>query len=265
MPVLIWNFDNDSLGSIVRTGREVSLSAEEYRPEAEALDRDLDDLLDEAWHALNIITRRVKGKAHFDTFEQAWVLGRAVFVSEILRHEAMQGESRTLLWQAITHKAWYGICHDLQREPRWRDLIPSKSRKWRTNPTHRRAYRFLEIGYLLREEPLQDAGEVFGWKFSNANDLYDRASLRSAALLRAVLHWLRQQRPAVRNWLAKPIHGSKRHAFIATALSARFPASGPGSALMPQHYPADELRAIVCETLDAARDLHFPQVADAAT
>lgn len=46
---------------------------------------------------------------------------------------------------------------------------------------------------------------------------------------------------------------------ISKSLSKRFPASGPGSALLPQHYPEDELRAIVCETLDAARDLHFPQ------
>ena len=31
----------------------------------------------------------------------------------------------------------------------------------------------------------------------------------------------------------------------------------PDSALQPQHYPPDELQAIVNETLDAARDAHF--------
>ncbi len=266
MPVLIWNFENDSLGSVVRTGRRFALSAEEFRPEAEALDRDLDDLLDEAWHALNIITRRTNGEPRFDAFEQRWVLGRAVYVSEILRHEAMLGEERRFLWQALTPKAWYGIRHDATREPRWRALIPKRYRSWQSKPKQRDAYEFLEIGYWLREQQLQDAGELFGWTSSNAQDLHKRAGLRSFQLRQAVLHWLRRQSQEVREALAKPkAKGKRNFAEIPYALSKRFPASGPGSALLPQHYPADELREIVCETLDAARDLHFPQIADAAT
>ena len=190
-----------------------------------------------AWHALNIITRRENGKARFNSFEQVWVLGRAVFVSEVMRHEAMQGEVRTLLWQALTPKAWYGICHNLEREPRWRELIPSGKNQWRTSPDHKRLdrlYDFLEIGYWLREQQLHDAGEVFGWNFNNAREMYFRSSLRSIDLRHAVLIWLRQQSPEIREYV-KTSRGKTGFILIAKALSKRFPAKGPGSALLPQH------------------------------
>lgn len=266
MPVLIWSVDDDSLGNSIRSGRRVALSAEEFRPEAEALDRELDNLLDMAFNALTVISQRNKsGKMRYDSFEQVWVLGRAVAATEILQHEAMQGEMHTMLWQAIIHKAWHGIRRDATHDERWRNLIPVKTRRWQTHPKETKAYIFLEVGYWLREQQLHDAGEVFGWKYSNAQDMFDRSSLRAPALRREVLHWLRRQSPEVREELAKPIRGPGRFAIISKSLRKRFPASGPGSALLPQHYPADELRAIVCETLDAARDLHFPQIADAAT
>ncbi len=257
MAVVVWSDREGVLGSTIRSGRRVSLSPEEYRAEAEELDEQLDAVLDMAWHALTLITRRENGNARFNSFEQRWVLGRAVHISEILRHEAMQGEQRVFLWQALTAKAWYGIRHDYGRAPRWRELIPRKATKWRKQPQEASAYRFLEIGYWLREQQLHESGEVFGWNYSNAQDLYDRSSLRSIKLRQAVLYWLRRQSPEVREELAKPIRGKGRFAIISTALSKRFPASGPGSALLPQHYPEDELRVIVCEALDAARKSHF--------
>ena len=257
MAVLVWSDRDGVLGNSIRSGRRVSLSAEEFRAEAEALDQALDDLLDMAWYALTVITQHKNGKPRFNSFEQVWVLGRVVHISEILRHEALQGEVRTLLWQALTAKAWHGIRHNAERTLGWRELIPSKTARWQTHPKEAKAYRFLEIGYWLREQQLHDAGEVFGWKYSNAQDLYDRSSLRSLALRQTVLYWLRRQSPEVRAELAKPIRGKGRFAIISKTLSKRFPASGPGSALLPQHYPEDELRTIVCEPLDAAVEAHF--------
>lgn len=73
------------------------------------------------------------------------------------------------------------------------------------------------------------------------------------------MNWIQQQDGKVRQFLATPIHAGKRHALIAKALYQRFPARGPGSALLPQHYPQAELQAIVDDTLDAARDAHFAQ------
>ena len=258
MPVLIWSDRDNRLGNSIRTGRRYSLSPEEFRPEAEALDRELDAMLDMAWQALNLITRRKNGKPRFDAFEQRWVLGRAVHVSDILRHEAMQGEEHFLLWQALTPKAWYGVRHDASREPLWSALIPKRYKSWQSKPTDRDAYEFLEVGYWLREQQLQDAGEVFGWTSSNAQDLHKRSSLRSFELRQAILHWLRRQTPEVREHFAKPKSKGKRNfSEIPNALQKRFPASGPGSALLPQHYPEEELREIVNRVLDDARDRRF--------
>ena len=252
MAVLVWSDSDGVVGNSIRSGRRVALSAEEFRPEAEALDQQLDTLLDVACHALTIITRRENGKARFNSFEQVWVLGRAVHISEILRHEALQGEERALLWQALTPKACYGVRHGSTRDPRWRELIPARATKWQAKPKDASAYRFLEVGYWLREQQLHDAGEVFGWKYSNAYDLFHCSSLRSYELRQAVLYWLRRQQPALRETYRKA--GFRVYQ---QALSKRFPARGPGSALLPQHYAEAELRAIVRETLDAARDAHF--------
>ena len=258
MPVLIWSDSDGAIGSIIRTSRRTFISPEEFRPEAEALDQRLDDLLDMAWHALAIITRRnSKGEKRFNSFEQAWVLGRAVYASDIMRHDAMQGEMRAHLWQALTAKAWHGIRSDLGRDSRWRDLIPRNRRKWQAQPQKTRHYDFLEIGYWLREQQMHDSGEVFGWKFNNARELYVRSSLRSIQLRQAVLYWLRRQPPDLREQLAKASRREIGFELIPKALQKRFPASGPGSALLPQHYPEAELRAIVRAVLDKAIAEHL--------
>ena len=259
MAVLVWSERDGVLGNSIRSGRRVALSAEKYRTEAEALDQRLDALLDMAWHALAIITKHENGKARFNSFEQVWVLGRAVHVSEVMRHEAMQAEFRTTLWQALTAKAWLGVRRDASRDPRWRELIPAGKKQWRTRTDDKRldrAYDFLEVDYWLREQQLQDAGEVFGWEFSNARKLYVRPTLRAKELRSTLLHWLRRQTPDVREF-AKIAKSNDGFIMFVKALNKRFPAKGPGSALLPQHYPEDELRAIVNKTLDDARDKHF--------
>ncbi len=254
MPVLVWSDRDGILGNSIRTGRRVQLSPEEFRAEAEELDRALDDLLDMAWHALVVITSRKDGKPRFNSFEQVWALGRAIHVCDIMRHEAMQGEVRHLLWQALTAKAWHGIRHDASRDPRWRQLIPAGKKQWRTRTDDKRldrAYDFLEVGFWLRDQQLHDAGEVFDWEFSNARRLYLRPSLRSKELRDALLYWLRRQSPRVRSF-AKIRKSDVGFVIFVKALRERFPDSGPGSALLPQHYPEAELREIVCQTLDEA-------------
>ncbi len=262
MAVLVWSDRDSVLGNTIRSGRRVVLSAEEYRAEAEALDQKLDALLDMAWHALTIITEHKHGKPRFNAFEQVWVLGRTVHISEVMRQEAMQGEVHSLLWEALTPKAWYGIRHGGVREPRWRELIPVKRKKWQEQPPKNRHYDFLDVGYWLREQQLHDAGEVFHWKFNNARELYVRSSLRSVELRKAVLYWMRRQTPEVREALAKPTRSAFGFELIPKVLQRRFPAKGPGSALLPQHYPKDELRAIVCDALDTALDAHFPNMTE---
>ena len=265
MAVLIWSEREGVLGNSIRTGRRVSLSAEEFRSEAEALDSKLDGLLDMAWHALAVITQHRNGQPRFNAFEQVWVVGRAVHFSQIMRHEAMQGEVRALLWQALTPKAWFGIRHDSTPDSRWRDLIPRNRTMWKTQPDNPKALDFLEIGYWLSAQQLHDAGEVFNWKFTNAREVYVRSSLQSIELRQALLYWLRRQSPEVRETFSKSARGNAGFEVIPKALQNRFPAKGPGSALLPQHYPEEELRAIVCKTLDDARDKQFPHLSGRAS
>ena len=262
MAVLIWREEGESLVNRVLSEKTVFLSAEEYRAEAEALDARLDGLLDMAWDALTLITERQDGKPKFNSFEQVWVLGRAVAVNGILQHEALRGEVRTLLWQALAHKCWYGVRADASREPRWRELLPQKATKWQKKPKDAISYRFLEIGYWLREHSYHEAGELFNWKTTNAQDIWDRPSLRAPELRKALLVWLRQQPDSIREKFKRGARGSGGFRILVRALAKRFPSRGPGSARLPQHYEPDELQRIVNEVLDAARDAHFSANSD---
>ncbi len=257
MSVIVWSEQEGQLGNIVCSERPVSLSAEEFRAEAEELDAELDGLLDMAWSTLNLITARKNDQPKYNSFEQVWVLGRALHVSGILQHTALRGEIRTLLWQALAPKCWYGVRADFSRDSRWRALIPQGAKRWLKQPKDGPSYRFLEIGYWLREQQLHDAGEVFGWRYSNAQDLHDRASLRSVVLRDAILVWLRRQAPEIRESLSVPLRGKGGFAIVSKALRKRFPSSGPGSAFLPQHYAPEQLQEIVNETLDTARDQNF--------
>ena len=262
MAVLVWSEEEGMLGNVVRSGRRVFLSAEEYRPEAEALDARLDALLDMAWSALAIIAKDKGGELAPESFDQVWTVGRAVWREGVLQHEAMKGEVRHLLWQALVPKCWYGVRADANREPRWRDLLPKKSKKWRTHPRDASSYRFLEIGYWLREHHYQEAGELFQWNSTKAQDFWDRQTLRSTALRAAVLAWLREQPDSFREQLKGGARGKKGMRALIPKLTKRFPSRGPGSARLPQHYEPDELQAIVNGVLDAARDEYFPAKKD---
>ena len=262
MAVLIWTEEDGELVNRIRSGRSVFLSAEEMRPEAEALDRELDDLLDMAWENHNKIIESNEGNPKIVSFEQVWVLGRMVSEKGVFSHDALRGEARTLLWQALVPKCWYGVRADTSRETHWRELLPSKAKKWRTQPTKEISYRFMEIGFWLQEQPLKDASLVFGGNLTKAQDLYDRRNLRSLELRDAIFQWVNQQTSEVLDELNRPFRGKGGFSIITKALTKRFPASGPGSTLLPQHYEPDELQAIVNEVLDAARDEYFPAKKD---
>ena len=259
MAVLIWREEREQVYNSIRTGRRVFLSAEEFRPEAEALDERLDELLDDA---LALMAENA-GEGKPSPLVKAWSLGRAVARSQALRHKAMHGEVRAMLWQALAHKCWYGVRADATRESRWRELRSTGKRaERRVNPeksqTNKFKYEDFDIGLWLSDQDLDEAGLVFGNSMANALELYRRPTLKSHELRQAILPWYREQSELVRKEFSRATPGAKGFKLVAKALAARFPSSGPGSARLPQHYEPAELQRIVNQALDAARDAHFP-------
>lgn len=245
MAVLLWSERDGVRATEVRTGRPVRLSAEEFRPEAEALDPKLDSLLDDA---LALLTEEA-GDAKPTPLLKAWVLGRAVARSKVLQDAALRSELRELLWQALAHKCWYGLRADGSQEQRWR-LLRSTSER-RVNPTQAatNVYRHedFEIGLWLQEQEYDDAVALFDGMMQKANELYRRPAQRHVNVRHAILDWLRQQP----THLQRRLMPTREFRAIPKALAKRFPSSGPGSARLPQHIEEEDLRRIVVETLDA--------------
>lgn len=259
MAVLIWSEEEGELVNRVRSGRRVFLSAEEMRPEAEALDRELDGLLDDALELVN----ELAGDKKASPFMKSWSLGRAIARSGALSHEAMQGEKKELLWESLTHKCWFGVRADATRDFRWRGLRDtSKNSERRVNPEKSKGNKFryedFNIGLWLSDQDYEETSLIFGDKLKYAVELYRRPTLKSHQLRKAIYCWYQRQTEEVKEELGSAKSGSGGFTIIAKALVHRFPFRGPGSILLPQHYPPDELQAIVNEVLDAARDEYFP-------
>ncbi len=245
MPVLLWSERDGVRATEVRTGRPVRLSAEELRPEAEALDPKLDALLDDALALL----AEGAGDAQPTPLLKAWVLGRAVACAGVLQDAALRGEVREVLWQALAHKCWYGLRADGKHEKHWR-LLRSTSER-RVNPPQAATNQFrhedFEIGLWLQEQEYDDAVALFNGMMRNAQELFRHPAQRHANVRHAILHWLSQQPTQ----LQRRLMNTREFRAIPKALAKRFPSSGPGSALLPQHIDEEALRRIVVETLDA--------------
>ena len=230
MPVLIWSDRDNALGNSIRTGRRYPPQRRRISPRSRSPGQRAGR---HAGHGLACAQSHQRAQKWQTALQppssKSGFWGRAIHVSQIMRHEAMQAEERTLLFQALTAKAWHGIRSDLGRDPRWRELIPAKKKQWRTRTDDRRldrAYDFLEVGYWLRDQQLHDAGELFGWQWTNARKLYVRPTLRSSELRESLLYWLRRQSPVVRDFATSTDTQLGFISFV-KALRKRFPASGP--------------------------------------
>ena len=78
MPVKIWNHEDGKLTNRVETSRGDSYRGERYRSDAEALDRELDGMLDRALELS--ASAKVRG-AEQQAFIKRWAVGRALMES----------------------------------------------------------------------------------------------------------------------------------------------------------------------------------------
>ena len=111
MPVKFWEEHPDgSIGSRIITGWDTTYYGEEFRPDAEDLDQQLDGVLDAAVELTR--TTPVATVSADPKFKMIWRFGRTVKDSGVLTHPALKTEKQRLLWRAMAAKARLGISAD---------------------------------------------------------------------------------------------------------------------------------------------------------
>src|SRR5207253_2740346 len=120
-PVLIWEIEDDQVASVVETDWKFRWTAEEFRGQAESLDRKLDDLLDQA---LSYARQHRHADATGTQFLRAWAVGKSLNESDVLESEPMTRERPDRLWKALAAKCRIGIRSTGESKPEWRELRP---------------------------------------------------------------------------------------------------------------------------------------------
>ena len=243
MPVKLWQLDKrGSYSSKVVTDWNKVLGGEEYRQQAEELDKRLDYALDDALSRLNA-ARIVDLKVEF---KRIWSVGRSVRESGILQLPALRTERRALVWRAMAWKCWLGTPHDYPDSAlrvAWRDLRS----KYQPEVVDKKGgvRDLFETGYWLQQQELEDASFTFGGSISNARELGSRTSIYVPAMREALLTWLTSLSVEDR----KVVHAGRNFVACVKALRKVWPDRGFGAARRPEHYAAEELYAEVQEVL----------------
>ena len=238
MPVKLWHRVGDSLTSSVETSRRDSIRGEYFRADAEALDEEIDRMLDRAVAlSASVEVPEVEQQA----FVQRWAIGRALKESGILQSEHLDPGDEKSLWTAIAHKCRLGVRADGSLERAWGKLVLHRE----ADPKRIERDVFA-LGLWLQEQDLASAMMTFGAKFFNARRLHGREAISSCNLRDALARWLE----AFDNSRRAELVRRENFEMLAKALAARFPARGPGSAKRPVHYSDEELYAEIRKVLD---------------
>lgn len=237
MPVKMWNLDNGQLTNSVKTSRGDSYRGEQYRHEAEALDEEIDQMLDQA----AALCTGVSVPKIEQAIVKLWAVGRALAESQILDSAHLDPDDRKWLWLAIARKCRLGVRANGSTKEGWRDLIPDRE----SDP--RRIERdVFAMGLWLQEQELNSAMTTFGTNLKNVQQFHRRAALSSKKMRESLERWSADLSPKRRLELMK----AQNFEHLAKALARRFPARGPGSAKRPVHYSEDELFEEVRKVLD---------------
>lgn len=230
MPVKIWGQDDHgSLISSVETSRRTEIRGEDFRSEAEALDSEIDLVLD---HAVELSSSVKKTQFKDQIFVKCWAIGRSIAEKKLLESNYLDPQELKSLWRAMARKCRLGVRADSTPEERWHDLIPA-----RKDEPIRIELDVFALGLWLQEQELSDAIATFGASITNAKETHRRKAISSKNLRDNLGRWFETLGTAQRSKLMQ----SKNFIPLAKALAARFPARGPGSAKRPVHYPDDEL------------------------
>ena len=230
MPVKIWKTDDHGrYTSSIITSWRTELVSEEYRVEAEALDMQIDSVLD---RAVELSAAVPDGQGKSQEFVKRWAIGRAIRESGVLDSPQMASEQRKNLWLAMARKCRLGVRASGKLEERWRTLIPDRELE-----PQRLERDVFARGLWLQEQDCANALATFNGSLALARQLYSRESLRSANLRNALRRWFQELDPLQRSRLFR------REQFIAIVktLQKRWPSRGPGSAKRPAHFSDQDL------------------------
>ena len=231
MAVKMWNLDESGiLISSIRKVGQSGMRAEEARPEAEALDRETDKLLDKA---MNLLVQQDPNPRHTE-FAKRWAIGRAIAESRILDSPHIEPGERADLWRAMARKCRLGVRHTGQRNSRskWKGLIPDREME-----PKRIEDDIFGLAMWLQEQELEDAKLAFGQGLHNAKQIWSREALRSRNFRDALAAYFSELGAAERDHL----YLIPQYAQLAKALRRRWPSRGKGSAKRPVHYGSDDL------------------------
>ena len=231
MPVKMWELDESgNLTSSIRKAGQTGMRAEESRPQAEALDREIDRLLDKA---INLLVEQDPNPRHTE-FAKRWAIGRAVSESGILDSPHMEAGEWADLWRAMARKCRLGVRHTGKRNSRskWKGLIPGREME-----PKRIQDDIFGLGMWLQEQELEDAKMAFGQGLHNAKQIWSREALRSRNFRDALAAYFSELGDKERERL----YVIPQYAQLAKALRSRWPSRGKGSAKRPVHYAPDDL------------------------
>jgi hypothetical protein len=238
MPVKIWDASENGLSSKVVTDWDTIWTSEEYREDAEELDRHLDEVLDGA-------LRRIQNSKHTGTppsFLRAWAVGRALRQSGVFDSPALKSERRQLLWRALARKCRTGARSTREEDRRWLDLRPSKEREPRREGGR---LDYFEMCWWLAEQDLEDAIATFGGSIRNVWQMLERPALQPISVRQALQSWLDCQPEPIKEKLLE----QQMFAELMKTLRRRWPDRGPGSAKKPIHYNDNAVRTEVHKLL----------------
>ena len=236
----MWDLDESgNLTSTIRKEGQTGLRAEESRPQAEALDREIDKLLDKA---VNLLVEQDPNPRHND-FAKRWAIGRAIADSRILDSTHMEPGERADLWRAMARKCRLGVRHTGKKSPRskWKGLIPGREME-----PKRIQDDIFGLGMWLQEQELEDARLAFGNGLHNAKQIWSREALRSRNFRDALAAYFSELGEKEREQL----YVIPQYAQLAKALRSRWPSRGKGSAKRPVHYSPDALLEETRKVLD---------------
>ena len=226
MAVKIWDLDESgNLTSTIRKDGRTGLRAEESRPRAEILDREIDKLLDKA---VNLLVKQDPNPRHTE-FAKRWAIGRAISESGIMDSPHLEPGERADLWRAMARKCRLGVRHTGKQNPRskWKGLVPGREME-----PKRIQDDIFGLGMWLQEQELEDARLAFGNGLHNAKQIWSREALRSGNFRDALAAYFSELGEKEREQL----YIIPQYAQLAKALRSRWPSRGKGSAKRPVHY-----------------------------